>query len=100
MDLVALEISAKVILTDSGGMQKEAFFARVPCITLRDETEWLETIETGWNHLSGANKENIVTIFNSIKNIRLNETPNLYGEGKASQLILKHLILASPFEFA
>jgi len=96
VDMVALEISAKVILTDSGGMQKEAFFARVPCITLRDETEWLETIETGWNHLSGANKDNIVTIFNSIKNIRVDEPPNFYGEGTASQLILKHLILASP----
>lgn len=100
VDMVALEINAKVILTDSGGMQKEAFFASVPCITLRDETEWVETIETGWNHLSGVNTDNIVTIFNSINNIRLGEPPNFYGEGNASKLILKHLILASNFEFA
>ena len=61
-----LEMSAKVILTDSGGIQKEAFFHQVPCITMRDETEWKETIDSGWNTLTGASTEKIIKAFEVI----------------------------------
>jgi UDP-N-acetylglucosamine 2-epimerase len=66
LDIIRLEKNAKAILTDSGGVQKEAFWLKVPCITLRDETEWLETVKYGWNRIVGSDVESIK---NAIKNI-------------------------------
>ena len=85
LDMIALEKSAKVILTDSGGIQKEAFFYQVPCVTMRDETEWRETIESGWNVLVGADSNSIV---NNVRNF-YETSPRLcskkpYGNGDAS----------------
>lgn len=83
LDFIKLMNHAKMILTDSGGVQKEAYILQVPCVTLRDNTEWVETIEDGWNVLVGCNKNNIVKTveeFNSLEN-----TPrNRYGNGNAS----------------
>ena len=86
-DTIALEKSARMILTDSGGMQKEAYWLKVPCITLRDETEWVETVETGWNILTGADHKKII---NAIHNFtQPTEHPSLYGDGHAAEKITK-----------
>jgi UDP-N-acetylglucosamine 2-epimerase len=91
LDMIALEVHARVILTDSGGVQKEAYFARVPCVTLREETEWIETIRAGWNHLGGADCRQIADAFEKATSSFPSEQPRLYGEGKASHLLLRHL---------
>ena len=89
MDMIVLEQSAKAILTDSGGVQKEAFFYGVPCITMRDETEWVETVETGWNKIVGANKEKILAAVKSLSYGKSGTSP--YGDGRASRKILEIL---------
>jgi len=66
LDMINLEKNAKAILTDSGRIQKEAFWPKVPCITLRDETEWIETVKLGWNILMGANRKTILKKVNNI----------------------------------
>jgi UDP-N-acetylglucosamine 2-epimerase len=88
-DIVALQKSALMILTDSGGMQKEAYWSQVPCITLRDETEWVETIETGWNVLAGADYDRIIQAVVTIKPHM--EQPPLYGDGHAAGKIIEAL---------
>ena len=92
LDMIRLEQSAMVILTDSGGVQKEAFFYEVPCVTFRDETEWVETVELGWNTLTGASPDLIVdkvlSATRPIKDLLLKP----YGDGKASEKILSALL--------
>jgi UDP-N-acetylglucosamine 2-epimerase len=95
LDMVKLEKHAKVILTDSGGVQKEAYWFRVPCITLRDETEWMETIRGGWNVLVGSRTKSIVE---EVRHRAGRKPPSggmgVFGDGKASekivQIIAKH----------
>ena len=89
--MLRLERSAKVILTDSGGVQKEAFFHRVPCITLRNETEWSETVEMGCNVLVGAERLNIASAFKSLQQNCM--YINVYGCGDASRKIINILCL-------
>jgi UDP-GlcNAc3NAcA epimerase len=70
-------------------MQKEAYWLKVPCITLRDETEWVETVESGWNILTGADRNRIVTAVRSFK--PPTDHPPLYGDGKAAVHCVKAL---------
>lgn len=79
LDMVRLEQAARMILTDSGGIQKEAYWLRVPCLTLREETEWIETVQEGWNVLTGANTDHILTAARSFTPPTTH--PALYGEG-------------------
>ena len=90
--MVWLIINCKFIMTDSGGLQKEAFFFSKQCITLRDETEWVELIENKFNILVGASKAKIINAVNNIQNMNYNFDMKLYGNGKASEKIIKELI--------
>jgi UDP-GlcNAc3NAcA epimerase len=90
LDMIRLEQSAKAIVTDSGGVQKEAFFFRVPCVTMRDETEWVETVCSGWNVLVGADGERILSAVSDIQ-IPATQSP-VYGDGDAAGKILTHLV--------
>jgi UDP-N-acetylglucosamine 2-epimerase (non-hydrolysing) len=89
LDMLVLEKNARVILTDSGGVQKEAFFFRVPCVTLREETEWVETVETGWNTLAGCDPERVLRAVQDVK--PGNEGTKPYGDGQAAERIVKVL---------
>lgn len=82
LDMVLLEQSARLILTDSGGIQKEAYWLGVPCITLREETEWVETVETGWNVLAGVDPRRIVRFVREFNPPP--HRPVLYGTGSVA----------------
>jgi UDP-GlcNAc3NAcA epimerase len=88
-DMIALERNARAILTDSGGVQKEAYWLGVPCVTLRNETEWVETVEAGWNVLAGADTIRIVDA--ARHSSPPPSRPRLYGEGGATRAIVDHL---------
>jgi UDP-N-acetylglucosamine 2-epimerase len=87
LDFLNLMNNAKKILTDSGGIQKEAYILKVPCVTLRENTEWIETLEKGWNILVGVDRQRIIkTILeSSIKG----EQKNYFGDGNASKKIIE-----------
>ena len=96
LEMLTLEQSAKLILTDSGGVQKEAFFYGVPCITMRDETEWVETLEGGWNRLASPNLANIASIALEVISDPPSKKVNMpYGNGRASEKILDLLLAGS-----
>ena len=87
LDMISLEVHCKKIITDSGGVQKEAFFMNKPCVTIRDETEWIETVENGWNIVAGTDKAKILDgIFNFMPN---SPQQSIFGDGNATEKILK-----------
>lgn len=93
LEMIWLLSNCELVLTDSGGLQKEAFFFKKPCITLRDETEWVELVNHKFNLISGANQQKIVSIYKNKEQLFANHfTIDLYGEGKASKKIVAELL--------
>lgn len=95
LDMTAVTSNSKLVVTDSGGLQKEAYFFGVPCVTLRDETEWVETVTSGWNRLVMPTGVSVVEsgIANALGDKVPTSRPELYGDGHASEQILR--VLAS-----
>ena len=91
LEMQRLLMSSKFVITDSGGLQKEAYLHKIPCLTLRDETEWQETVTSGWNILTNPRDNKLVDALNSFK-LDLNNYENFYGDGNASQKIVDGLI--------
>lgn len=92
LEMIYLLKYCKMVMTDSGGLHKEAYSFKKLCLTLRDETEWLELISNDFNKLIGAEYKDIISDFNSFKNKKVNFDINLYGDGKASENIIRELL--------
>jgi UDP-N-acetylglucosamine 2-epimerase len=93
IEMVALARSARLVVTDSGGLQKEAYWLGVPCLTLREETEWVETVDAGWNSLVGSESMRIVDAVKSFS--PPSARPSLYGSGRAAAEFVEVLEQAS-----
>jgi len=84
--MVVLEENARLIATDSGGVQREAYYLSVPCLTLRDETEWVATVKSGWNRLVGVTPEKIFDSWFNFNPPSIH--PPIYGDGNSGQRIV------------
>jgi len=91
-DILELESNANAVLTDSGGMQKEAYFFNKYCITMRDQTEWTELIEHGFNSLTGADRDKIIQQYRKFSGKTVDTTLALYGNGQASEKIVESIL--------
>ncbi|MBF90975.1 MAG: UDP-N-acetylglucosamine 2-epimerase (non-hydrolyzing) [Flavobacteriales bacterium] len=92
LEMIYLLKNCSLVMTDSGGLQKEAFFFEKNCVTLRDETEWVELVENDYNILVGANKEAILSAFHEMSHKKNDFSLDLYGKGTASFIIAKTLL--------
>lgn len=92
LDMIALEKNSDMIITDSGGVQKEAYFFEKPCIIIRSETEWKEIVETGAAILTDADGQKIIDAYHHFKDNGYKEFPNYFGDGKAAEFICNELI--------
>ncbi|GCL72387.1 non-hydrolyzing UDP-N-acetylglucosamine 2-epimerase [Paenibacillus naphthalenovorans] len=93
-DMLTLEANCLSVMTDSGGVQKEAYFLKKMCYTLRTETEWVETVELGWNRLVPADREIIKTVLNKTQSPDIKSYKEVYGDGKAAQKICDLILQA------
>lgn len=91
-DMIELLKHASLVMTDSGGLQKEAFFFQNACITMRDQTEWTELLDNGYNMLAGADKAAILGAYETMRSLRLDFSKDLYGGGMASANIANVLV--------
>lgn len=91
-DMIQLLKNCSLVITDSGGLQKEAFFFRKFCITTREQTEWVELVDNGYNFIVGTNAQLITQTFNTLLGKSFPEAKNLYGNGEACASICKHLL--------
>ena len=94
--MLVLEKNARLILTDSGGVQKEAYWSGVPCVTLRDETEWVELVEAGCNRVAGVRPEAVVDAVRHFEaagtSLPADRPTDLYGDGRSSEKIAAMLL--------
>ncbi|MEO8610205.1 MAG: UDP-N-acetylglucosamine 2-epimerase (non-hydrolyzing) [Chloroflexota bacterium] len=91
VDMLALVDGAAALVTDSGGLQKEAYILETPCITIRSETEWVETVQSGWNQLCAAERGAILIAIDTASNAHPENHPDFYGDGRAAAHIVAAL---------
>lgn len=91
-DMIELLKNCSLVMTDSGGLQKEAYFFGKNCITMRDETEWVELVENGFNTIVGANSEKIKAAVQEMQSSQSDFSLKLYGEGDAGKKIMNALV--------
>ncbi len=92
LEMIRLEKDADLVITDSGGVQKEAYFFKKPCIIIRSETEWKEIVEVGAALIADADENNIIEAYYHFKDNKEIEFPEIFGDGKAAEFICKELI--------
>jgi UDP-GlcNAc3NAcA epimerase len=92
LDIIALEKNTRLVITDSGGLQKEAFFFEKPCVILREQTEWVEIVENGNAILAGSNYAKIVSAFDELINRNNFTFPQFYGDGQAANFICDKIV--------
>lgn len=92
LDMIALESNCRLVMTDSGGVQKEAYYFNKPCIILRSETEWVEIVEEGAAIVANADEDKIMRAYNKLKNMGIRIFPLLFGDGKAAGFICRTML--------
>lgn len=92
LEMIALERNCKIVMTDSGGVQKEAFYFEKPCVILRPETEWVELVECGTAIITDANEQKIIDAYKTLTTKTDMQFPKLYGNGKAAEFMCKEML--------
>ena len=92
LEMIALEKNCKIVMTDSGGVQKEAFYFEKPCMILRPETEWVELVECGTAIITDANEQKIIDAFKTLTSKTNMQFPKLYGDGKTAEFICSEIL--------